>query len=162
MRVTAALRNRPLPEGAIVPLVNPRRTAEEKKLFSQLGQEILSNLNRIEAALDAFFRDPAKRPDLAALPGYIKQIEGVLAILESNDAVNLLTAGRDLVEKFIAASGPVDPQDAELTADIFSNLGLFVGSMQQGDKNPHEMLAPMLDRFGIKPSRSVATPLAGG
>ncbi|HVK56802.1 MAG TPA: hypothetical protein VM532_17465 [Burkholderiales bacterium] len=148
LRVNAAMKGRPLP-GSGAQIVNMRRTAHERQLFSQLGQEITNNLNQIEETLDAFFRDPAKRVELTKLLSPIKQVQGALAILESRDAVNLMQAGSDLVRKFIGATGPADTKDAELTAEAFSHLGLFVLAIQQGYENTDEILKPALERLGI-------------
>ncbi|HVK54091.1 MAG TPA: Hpt domain-containing protein [Burkholderiales bacterium] len=158
VRVAAALKGQSMPAEGASQLADISRAAQEKILFFQLGQEILTNLNHIEQALDTFFRDPSKRSDLASLPASINQVLGALSMLESEDAVNLLKASRDLVQKFASSNGPVDMHDAELTAEAFSNLGLFVAALQQGRENPDELLHSVLARFNIAPTRPVAPP----
>ncbi|MES2353765.1 MAG: Hpt domain-containing protein [Pseudomonadota bacterium] len=158
VRVAAALKGQSLPSEGGSQLADISRTAQEKMLFFQLGQEILTNLNHIEQGLDAFFRDPAKRSDLAAIPTSINQVLGALSMLESEDAVNVLKASRSLVEKFISSDGPANLEDAELTAEAFSNLGLFVAALQQGRERPDEVLHGVLARFNIAPSRPVPQP----
>ena len=158
VRVAAALKGQPMPHEGTTQLAEVSRAAQEKMLFFQLGQEIITNLNHIEQVLDAFFRDPAKRSELASVPGYINQVQGAFSMLESDDAVNLLKASRELVQKFSTGEGPADPNDAELTAEAFSNLGLFVSAIQQGRDNPDQLLLPVLARFHIAPSRPVIPP----
>jgi len=155
MRLTAALKNRPLPSGT-VHLVDVRRTAQERKLFQKLGQESIAALNRIEELLDAFFRDPADRGELARLPDIIKQLEGVLVILESKAAATLLKAGQQLVQKFVTATGPAAQADAELAAEIFNHLALFVSAVQQGYDNPDELLEPLLARLTSPQAKTTA------
>src|SRR5205807_2463035 len=65
------------------------RRAQEKLLIFQVGQEVQVNLQNIEQALDGFFRDPAKRGDLAALPPLFAQVQGALMIMELHDAASL-------------------------------------------------------------------------
>ena len=48
------------------------RRAQEKLLVFQVGQEVQVNLQNIEQALDAYFRDPAKRAELAAAAGAVR------------------------------------------------------------------------------------------
>jgi chemosensory pili system protein ChpA (sensor histidine kinase/response regulator) len=158
VRVAAALKGQSMPAEGASQLADISRAAQEKILFFQLGQEILTNLNHIEQVLDTFFRDPSKRADLASLPASINQVLGALSMLESEDAVNLLKASRDLVQKFASGEGPADLHDAELTAEAFSNLGLFVAALQQGRENPDELLHTVLARFNIAPTRPVAPP----
>jgi chemosensory pili system protein ChpA (sensor histidine kinase/response regulator) len=156
VRVSAAMRGRPLPENTPRRLNDIPWAAREKQLFFHLGQEILTNLNHIEEVLDAFFRDPTKRSGLATLPASIHQVEGALTMLESDDAVQLLKAAHRLVKKFATGAGPPDAQDSELTAEAFSNLGHFISALQQGRENPNELLRAALTRFGISPSPSIA------
>ena len=156
VRVAAALKGQPIPDEGATQLAEVSRAAQEKLVLFQLGQEILTNLNHIEQVLDGFFRDPAKRADLASVTHSINQVQGALSMLESDDAVNLLKASRDLVQKFSAGEGAADPRDAELTAEAFSNLGLFVSAIQQGRENPDRLLHPVLARFNIAPTRPVA------
>ena len=82
------------------------RRAQEKLLIFQVGQEVQVNLQNIEQALDAFFRDASKRPELAALPGLFAQVQGALMIMELHDAASLNAAVMARVQQF--AEGSVD------------------------------------------------------
>src|SRR6202521_1387008 len=157
-RLTAAFAGRPMPDGRGVSLNEIARSAQEKLLFFQVGQEIQANLGHIEQVLDGFFRDPAKRTELSGLTAPLNQIQGAFVMLECDDAVNLLKANRIVIEKFAASSGPADMQDAELVADSFSNLGLYITALQRKQPDVDELLRPVLQRLGIAPLR-VAEPL---
>jgi len=158
VRVTAALRGRPLPDNGPHRPTDTSWAAREKQLFFHIGQEILSNLHHIEEVLDGFFRDPAKRNDLTKLLGSINQVHGALAMLESEEAVSLLKESRHLIEKLSIGRGDPDPDDAELLADALSNLGLFVSALQQGRENPSELLHGALARFNISPHPLLIPP----
>lgn len=154
VRVSAALNNRPLPPGGIsIEYVNLHRAPDDQKLFLQLGQESLKNLNQIEEILESFFRDKSKIGDLNQLNAHIKQLEGVLSMLESPKALTLLRACQKVVEKFIK-EGTAEKRFMELIAEGFSNLGLFIVGVQQGYQNPEELLNSALKLFGIPPVNS--------
>ena len=156
-RLTAAFAGRPMPDGH-VSLNAIARSAQEKLLFFQVGQEIQANLGHIEQVLDGFFRDPAKRTELLGLTAPLNQIQGAFVMLECDDAVNLVKANRIIIEKFAASSGPADVKDAELVADSFSNLGLYITALQRKQGDVDQLLRPVLQRLGIAPLR-VADPV---
>src|SRR2546429_119792 len=54
------------------------KRAQERVLLSQVGREIRVNLRHMEQVLDAFFRDNAKRGELATLAKDSRQIRGAL------------------------------------------------------------------------------------
>jgi chemosensory pili system protein ChpA (sensor histidine kinase/response regulator) len=158
LRVTAALKEQASPDEGSGKLTDIFWEAREKQLFAQLGQEMHTNLNRIEEALDTFFREPAKRTELAALTPLVKQLHGAFVLLEMEDAALTLKKGGELVQKFSSGAGTPDSKDTELTADVFSNVGLVVSALQQGQENPNEVLRPLLERLGISLSRQAAHP----
>jgi chemosensory pili system protein ChpA (sensor histidine kinase/response regulator) len=157
-RLAAAFAGRPISNAHAPSLDEIARSAQEKLLFFQVGQEIQANLGHIEQVLDGFFRDPAKRAELPGLTAPLNQIQGAFVMLECDDAVNLLKTNRILIEKFGASSGPADSKDAELVADSFSNLGLYVTALQRKQGDADELLRPVLQRLGIAPLRP-AEPL---
>jgi chemosensory pili system protein ChpA (sensor histidine kinase/response regulator) len=125
------------------------RRAQEKLLVFQVGQEVQVNLQNIEAALDAFFRDSAKRPDLAKLPAQFTQVQGALMILELGDAANLNAAVMARVQQFADGSLDGTGEAAEMVADGLSALGLYITALQQGASAPQDVLRPALLRFGL-------------
>ncbi|QJR13259.1 Hpt domain-containing protein [Usitatibacter palustris] len=161
-RLRAAMAGEPLPpmdtsEGGLLDQMT--RRAQERLLIFQVGQEVQVNLQNIEQALDAYFRDPAKRPELKALPGLFAQVQGALMILELSDAAGLNAAVMARVQQF--ADGTLDGtgEAAEIVADGLSALGLYITALQQGVANPREVLLPALIRYGLAeaPGKAVET-----
>ena len=67
-RLDAAAQNKPLPSTAAAPILDEMaRRAQERLILAQVAREIQANLRHMEQVLDAFFRDHAKRADLATL-----------------------------------------------------------------------------------------------
>ena len=131
------------------------RRAQEKLLIFQVGQEVQVNLQNIEQALDAFFRDPAKRGELAGLPAQFAQVQGALMIMELHDAAALNAAVMARVQQFTEGSVDGSGEAAEMVADGLSALGLYITSLQQGSVAPREVLMPALLRFGLAQPASV-------
>ncbi|APV49105.1 hypothetical protein BWI17_05075 [Betaproteobacteria bacterium GR16-43] len=125
------------------------RRAQERLLIFQVGQEVQVNLQNIEQALDAFFRDSAKRPELKGLPGLFAQVQGALMIMELHDAAGLNAAVMARVQQFAEGSADGTGEAAEMVADGLSALGLYVNALQQGAANPREVLLPALIRYGL-------------
>ncbi|MBL0142220.1 MAG: Hpt domain-containing protein [Betaproteobacteria bacterium] len=151
-RLKAAMAGEAVPpmdtiEGGI--LDEMTRRAQEKLLVFQVGQEVQVNLQGIEQSLDAFFRDPAHRPDLKGLPSQFAQVQGALMIMELDAAAELNAAVSARVQQF--AEGTLDGQGeaAEMVADGLSALGLYITAIQQGAARPEDVLRPALVRFGL-------------
>ncbi|HUQ28018.1 MAG TPA: Hpt domain-containing protein [Usitatibacter sp.] len=125
------------------------RRAQEKLLIFQVGQEVQVNLQNIEQALDAFFRDAAKRGELAALPAQFAQVQGALMIMELHDAASLNAAVMSRVQQFAEGSLDGAGESAEMVADGLSALGLYISALQQGSASARETLVPALLRFGL-------------
>ncbi|MGZ5064219.1 MAG: Hpt domain-containing protein [Usitatibacter sp.] len=151
-RLKSAMAGEPLPpmdaiEGGL--LDEMTRRAQEKLLVFQVGQEVQVNLQNIEQALDAFFRDPAKRSELAALPAQFAQVQGALMIMELHDAASLNAAVMSRVQQFAEGSLDAAGDAAEMVADGLSALGLYITALQQGSANPRDILMPALLRLGL-------------
>ncbi len=112
------------------------RRAQEKLLVFQVGQEVQVNLQNIEAILDGFFRDSAKRADLAKLPAQFSQVQGALMIMELSDAASLNAAVLARVQQFADGSVEGAGEAAEIVADGLSALGLYITALQQGAGAP--------------------------
>ncbi len=125
------------------------RRAQEKLLIFQVGQEVQVNLQNIEQALDAFFRDAARRDGLAGLPPLFAQVQGALMIMELHDAAALNAAVMARVQQFAEGSVEGSGEAAEMVADGLSALGLYITALQQGSLTPREVLMPALLRFGL-------------
>ncbi|HUP29946.1 MAG TPA: Hpt domain-containing protein, partial [Usitatibacter sp.] len=125
------------------------RRAQEKLLVFQVGQEVQVNLQNIEQVLDGYFRDAARRPELAALPAQFAQVQGALMIMELMDAAALNAAVMARVQQFAEGSLDGAGESAEMVADGLSALGLYITALQQGAAAPRDVLMPALLRFGL-------------
>src|SRR5258708_3209259 len=125
------------------------RRAQEKLLIFQVGQEVQVNLQNIEQALDAFFRDPGKRSELASLPAQFAQVQGALMIMELSEAAALNAAVMSRVQQFAEGSLDGAGEAADMVADGLSALGLYITALQQGAATPRDVLMPALLRFGL-------------
>jgi chemosensory pili system protein ChpA (sensor histidine kinase/response regulator) len=154
-RLKAAMAGESVPpmdtiEGGI--LDEMTRRAQERLLVFQVGQEVQVNLQGIEQALDAFFRDAAKREELKGLPAQFAQVQGALMIMELEAAAGLNAAVSARVQQF--AEGTLDGtgEAAEMVAEGLSALGLYITAIQQGAARPSDVLQPALERFGLAQS----------
>jgi chemosensory pili system protein ChpA (sensor histidine kinase/response regulator) len=155
-RLTSAMAGETLPpmdaiEGGL--LDEMTRRAQEKLLIFQVGQEVQVNLQNIESVLDGYFRDPARRPDLAGLPAQFAQVQGALMIMELMDAAALNAAVMARVQQFAEGSLDGAGEAAEMVADGLSALGLYITALQQGSATPRDVLMPALLRFGLSSRR---------
>jgi len=128
------------------------RRAQERLLVFQVGQEVQVNLQGIEQALDAFFRDAAKREELKGLPAQFAQVQGALMIMELEAAAGLNAAVSARVQQFAEGSLDGTGDAAEMVAEGLSALGLYITAIQQGAARPADVLQPALVRFGLAQS----------
>jgi len=131
------------------------RRAQEKLLIFQVGQEVQVNLQNIEQALDAFFRDAKKRGELASLPAQFAQVQGALMIMELSEAAALNAAVMSRVQQFAEGSLDGAGEAADMVADGLSALGLYITALQQGAATPRHVLMPALLRFGLVEAQPV-------
>jgi chemosensory pili system protein ChpA (sensor histidine kinase/response regulator) len=130
-RLDAALRGEPLTAMEFRISTEMSRQAQEL-LLGHVVKEIQANLGVVEQSLDAFFRDPARVEELAALIKPIKQTEGALTVLGQERAVEVLRECEAAVQAFIASPQDFGPAAFEALADKFSALGFFVEQLQHG------------------------------
>src|SRR5688572_4376585 len=166
-RVRAAMAGESLPpmdaiEGGL--LDEMTRRAQEKLLVFQVGQEVQVNLQNIEQVLDGYFRDAARRAELAPLAGQFAQVQGALMIMELSDAAALNAAVMARVQQFAEGSSDGVGEAADMVADGLSALGLYITALQQGGPGAREVLMPALLRFGLaEPDMALeADPLRTG
>ncbi|HEX9390307.1 MAG TPA: hypothetical protein VF928_03230 [Usitatibacteraceae bacterium] len=123
--------------------------AQTHLLIFQVGREVQINLNTIEAALDAFFRDPQKTAELAPLAQLFKQVQGALSMLELDEAAALSEKVAKHVAQFAGGTLPGNGDEAAAVADGVSALGIYVNGLQQNAADPRALLLPALIRFGL-------------
>ena len=145
-RLDAAQAARPIP-AATGPLIDEIfRRAQERILVAQVAREMQANLRRMEQVLDAFFRDHAKRSELATLGKDSLQIRGALRMLEQDDAERLLGLCQDQIDSYASPDTAVDDEDLELLAESLAGLGFFVEAFEQQRPNRQRLIAPLLAR----------------
>ena len=135
-RIHGCLAGQPPQPGSEIPLLDEMsRQAQEKLLNSQVAKEIQSNLAQIEQVLDAFFRSPEKRSDIATLDTPLRQIAGALTIMRQDAAVEALHACASEVRRFADADYAPQESDFEAVAEQLSLLGFYVDTLQHGEEN---------------------------
>ena len=89
---------------------------------TQLGKEMLGNLQHIESALNAYFQDPGKRDELLKPIHDIKQIEGGLHIMGLESVAALTHAFKQAVERLAKDEKPVERVTSRTIASALSVL----------------------------------------
>ena len=129
------------------------KRAQERVLLAQVGREIQANLRHMEQVLDAFFRDHAKRADLASLAKDSTQIRGALRMLGLEDAGRLLELCQQQIDTYADADVPVNDEDLELLAESLSGLGFYIEAVEQQRPERERLIAPLLaKRLGEAPA----------
>ena len=155
-RLDAAQASRPIPAATAPMLDEMFRRAHERLLLTQVAREIQVNLRRMEQVLDAFFRDHAKRAELATLSKDSQQIRGALKMLGQDDAERLLGLCQEQIDSYGDPEATVDGEDLELLAESLSGLGFYVEAMEQQRPDRHRLIAPLLaKRLGEPPVEPV-------
>ena len=151
-RLDAARASRPIPAAAAPVLDEMAKRAQERLLLAQVGREIQANLRHMEQVLDAFFRDSAKRAELATLAKDSSQIRGALRILGLDDAEQLLGLCQAQIEAYAHPDAPVSNDDLELLAESLSGLGFYIEAVEQQRPDRDRLIAPLLaKRLGVAP-----------
>src|SRR6185369_1352009 len=144
LRLDAARESRPIPEGTGALIDGIFRRAQERILLAHVAREIQTNLRHMEQVLDAFFRDPTKRSEIAALGKDGNQIRGALRMLEQDDAERLLQLCQTQIESYANPQTPIDEEGLELLAESLSALGFFVEALEQQRSDRKRLIAPLL------------------
>ena len=120
------------------------RRAQEKLAIDSTVAEMQANLNRIEQALDAYFRDPTKGPELAALEPAIRQVGGAFAMLGEEQAGAALTRCQEKIRAFAQATTRPAMEEFEEVAQILSGLGFYLDAMRVGKADFAAIMQPVL------------------
>ncbi len=146
-RLDAARTARPMTGAAAAPLLDEMsKRAQERLLLAQVSREIQANLRHMEQVLDAFFRDSAKRAELASLGKDSQQIRGALKILGLDDAERLLGLCEEQIGTYANPDTAVSNEDLELLAESLSGLGFYVEAVEQQRPERERLIAPLLAR----------------
>ncbi len=116
-----------------VPLVDEMtRRAQEKLATSAVLAEMQGNLHKIEQALDAYFRDPARAAELVALEPVVHQVSGALAVLGEEEARGALERCAAKVREFAAGGTRPEIEAFEEVAHTLSGLGFYIEALKHG------------------------------
>ncbi|HVE50664.1 MAG TPA: Hpt domain-containing protein [Casimicrobiaceae bacterium] len=152
-RLDAARLGRAAPQGRAPMLDEMSKRAQERVLLAQVGREIQANLRHMEHVLDAFFRDNAKRADLATLGKDSTQIRGALRILGLDEAERLLGLCQEQIESYANPDTPVGNDDLELLAESLSGLGFYIEAVEHERPDRDRLIAPLIaKRSGVAPT----------
>lgn len=141
-RLNALTRGEAVPAPEHSPTVEAARRSQEKDARAQVAREMLSNLAQVEQALDDFFRNQAKRAPLAGLTKPLKQIEGALALIGDEQAIELVHEAAETVARFADAEAHPDQGEFERLAQRLSALGFYIESLQHSPANLDRLLQP--------------------
>ena len=149
-----AVRQGIAPVGGGAPMLDEMsKRAQERVLLAQVGREIQANLRHMEQVLDAFFRDNAKRAELATLAKDSAQIRGALRILGLDDADRLLGLCEQQIAAYADPDAVVSNDDLELLAESLSGLGFYIEAVEQQRPERDRLIAPLIaKRLGEAPA----------
>ena len=119
------------------------RRAQERLLMAQVVSEIQASLRAIEQALDAFFRDAAKRGELASLDKPIRQVLGALTMLNEDRAAAGLSQCAAEIQRFAQGDYVPAQGDFERVAGTLSGLGFYVDALQHGKADFDQLMRPI-------------------
>ncbi len=142
-RLYACIAGRQATDSEVPLLDEMTRRAQEKLLIGQVGREMQNNLAQIEQALDAYFRDPARVPDVVQIDGQIKQVGGALAMLGHFGAVASLQECGSRIRAFAEAGAAPADADFEAVAHQLSLIGFFIDALQTGESDFDSFLRRM-------------------
>lgn len=114
------------------------RRVSDRQTIGSVVQELRTSLAEVEKQIDQYFRDPAERAPLMAVPSELQSMKGVLAVLGLNLAAQAVTRMRDDVEHLLVTDASVD-QAAE--AGVFDRLATNLGA-----------LGFLIDMMGVQPA----------
>ena len=143
-----------------VPLLDENaRRAQERQLMAQVVAEVRASLRSIEQALDAFFREPDKRGELAALDKPVKQVQGALVILNEPRAAAVLGECGERIRGFAGPEYVPQAEDFESIAAALSGLGFYVDALEHGKADFDAAMQPLAPARAAPVEESGAVPV---
>jgi chemosensory pili system protein ChpA (sensor histidine kinase/response regulator) len=118
------------------------RKAAERLVMNQVVSEMQANLRAIEQVLDVFFRDPAKRDELASLDKPMRQLLGALVMLGEKRAQETLAATVEDIRR-LSAGERAGPQEFERIAQTLSGLGFYIEGLGLGNADFDAAMRPI-------------------
>ena len=135
-----------------LPLIDDMtRRAQEKLALECTVAEMQANLNKIEQALDNFYRDPARAADLAIVGPAIHQVAGALSMLGEEEAGAALERCKDKIDAFSKAATHPEQREFEEVAQILSGLGFYIDALRHGKADFAQAMQPVLAAIAPEP-----------
>jgi chemosensory pili system protein ChpA (sensor histidine kinase/response regulator) len=132
------------PTAPDIPLLDEMsRMAAERLVMNQVVAEMQANLRSIEQVLDVFFRDSAKRNELASLDKPMRQLLGALEMLGEKRAQEALAAAAQQIKRFYSPDHPANPDEFEHIAQTLSGLGFYIESLAHGNADFDAAMRPI-------------------
>ena len=117
--------------------------AQERLALGSAVAEMQANLQRIEQALDVYFRDPTRAGELAALDPLIHQVSGALRVLGEEEAQGALERCAERIRSFAAATARPALEQFEDVAQILSGLGFYLDALRRGKADLAAAMQPL-------------------
>ncbi|MBI2319635.1 MAG: Hpt domain-containing protein [Betaproteobacteria bacterium] len=119
------------------------RKAQERLVMSQLVAEMQANLKQVEQVLDAFFRDSARRAEVAELAQPVNQVKGALQLLGESRARATLEDCDAQIRRMAQPDNVAGQEDFERLAQMLSGLGFYVEALARGEADFDEAMRPI-------------------
>jgi chemosensory pili system protein ChpA (sensor histidine kinase/response regulator) len=116
------------------------------QLRAQVSKEILTNLQHVEQALDAFARDPAKRVTLPALKPHLRQINGALYVLRFQRAAEALALCEGMINECAKPDYAGADDDMDWIAEGLSSIGFYLDPCVHGREPAEQAIKLFFDR----------------
>ena len=100
------------------------RRVSDNQTMGSVVDELRSTLGEAEKSLDQFFRNPQDTTVLAAVPGHLAQMRGVLSVLGLDQASLAVVRMRDTVERLL-----INEISEEERQPAFEKLGNSLGAL---------------------------------
>lgn len=101
------------------------RRVSDHQTMGSVVDELRVTLGEAERSMDQFFRNPEDTAPLAAVPGRLAQMRGVLSVLGLDQASLAVLRMRDTVERLLIG----DVVDADERKALFEKLGNSLGAL---------------------------------
>ena len=102
------------------------RRVSDRQTMGSVVQELRASLSEVEKQIDQFFRQPADRAPIVAVPGQLSSMRGVLSVLGMDHASQAVLHMRDDVEALLQTE--VHPQQA-IRSGTFNRLADNLGAL---------------------------------
>ena len=134
-RLRSAARGEPLPD-TLPWLTELARRAQDRSALASLIAETQSTLHEIEQHLDAFFREPGQRAELAGVDARFDQMAGVLAVLGHEQPAQALREAQAEVRRWADPAAALVAEDFSRVAHNLGAIGFFIEGLRSGGEQP--------------------------